>query len=62
MIKYLRGEKNVRLLKKKKKGEKAPFHLFTAKMVKIGVFLGKVSAKWDFIIGARPEQRERNNK
>lgn len=65
MIKYLGEEKNVSLLKKGKEREKerkkpplCPL-FFTPKMVKNDVFLEKASAKWDFIVGARPEHERR---
>lgn len=61
MFKYLGGEKNLSLLKEE--GRKKALFIFTPMMVKNDVFLKKISAKWDFIVGARPEhERRKGNK
>lgn len=66
MIKYLGEEKNVSLSEKNKRKKigrnflLSPF-FFTLKMVKNDVFLGKPSAKWDFIVGARLEHERRDS-
>lgn len=66
--KQRKEEKKKKKRKEERRKEKRFFFsppplCFTPKMVKNDVFLEKASAKWDFIVGARPEQeRKEGNK